>query len=150
MDDKEKAGIGQIGFMQGTVIVYSFSGVFQKLASRYPMISIQFLLFYGCSIGILFVYAVLWQMILRKVPLTTAYSNRAVSMIWSMVWSVLLFQESTSWNQILGAIVICYGIYKVMASGDKLRVVVFPNCDQLCSDCGYFTDYSEKSSNEAI
>lgn len=36
MDDKEKAGIGQIGFMQGTVIVYSFSGVFQKLASRYP------------------------------------------------------------------------------------------------------------------
>ena len=84
MDDKEKAGIGQIGFMQGTVIVYSFSGVFQKLASRYPMISIQFLLFYGCSIGILFVYAVLWQMILRKVPLTTAYSNRAVSMIWSM------------------------------------------------------------------
>ena len=53
MDDKEKAGIGQIGFMQGTVIVYSFSGVFQKLASRYPMISIQFLLFYGCSIGIL-------------------------------------------------------------------------------------------------
>ena len=119
MDDKEKAGIGQIGFMQGTVIVYSFSGVFQKLASRYPMISIQFLLFYGCSIGILFVYAVLWQMILRKVPLTTAYSNRAVSMIWSMVWSVLLFQERTSWNQILGAIVICYGIYKVMASGDK-------------------------------
>ena len=115
MDDKKKAGIGQIGFMQGAVIVYSFSGVFQKLASRYPMISIQFLLFYGCSIGILFVYAVLWQ----KVPLTTAYSNRAVSMIWSMVWSVLLFQESISWNQIFGAIVICYGIYKVMASGDK-------------------------------
>ena len=53
MDDKKKAGIGQIGFMQGAVIVYSFSGVFQKLASRYPMISIQFLLFYGCSIGIL-------------------------------------------------------------------------------------------------
>ena len=43
MDDKKKAGIGQIGFMQGAVIVYSFSGVFQKLASRYPMISIQFI-----------------------------------------------------------------------------------------------------------
>lgn len=116
---EKKTRIGQIGFMQGAVIVYSFSGVFQKLASRYPMISIHFLLFYGCSIGVLFVYAILWQMILRKVPLTTAYSNRAVSMIWSMVWSVLMFKESISWNQILGAIVICYGVYKVMAVGEQ-------------------------------
>lgn len=116
---EKKTRIGQIGFMQGAVIVYSFSGVFQKLASRYPMISIHFLLFYGCSIGVLFVYAILWQMILRKVPLTTAYSNRAVSMIWSMVWSVLMFKESISCNQILGAIVICYGVYKVMAVGEQ-------------------------------
>ena len=118
MKETKKTGLKQIGFMQGAVIVYSFCGVFQKLAARYPMISIQFLLFYGCSIGILFVYAILWQMILRKVPLTTAYSNRAVAMIWSLVWSVLLFKESISWNQIVGAIVICYGVYKVMAAGD--------------------------------
>ena len=141
---EKKTRIGQIGFMQGAVIVYSFSGVFQKLASRYPMISIHFLLFYGCSIGVLFVYAILWQMILRKVPLTTAYSNRAVSMIWSMVWSVLMFKESISWNQILGAIVICYGVYKVMA------VVLFFDCDQFCADCRRFADYFEKSCDEAI
>lgn len=119
MNETKKAGIKQIGFMQGAVIVYSFCGVFQKLAAQYPMISIQFLLFYGCSIGVLFIYAILWQMILRKVPLTTAYSNRAVAMIWSLVWSVLLFQESISWNQMVGAVVICYGVYKVMAAGDE-------------------------------
>lgn len=119
MTKTNKAGIKQIGFMQGAVIVYSFCGVFQKLAARYPMLSTGFLLFYGCSIAILFVYAILWQMILRKVPLTTAYSNRAVAMIWSLVWSVLLFHESISWNQVVGAVIICYGVYKVMETEDK-------------------------------
>lgn len=119
MAKSNKAGIKQIGFMQGAVIVYSFCGVFQKLASRYPMLSVNFLLFYGCSIAVLAVYAILWQMILRKVPLTTAYSNRAIAMIWSLVWSAILFQESISWNQIVGAVIICYGVYRVMATGEK-------------------------------
>ena len=43
MKETKKTGLKQIGFMQGAVIVYSFCGVFQKLAARYPMISIQFL-----------------------------------------------------------------------------------------------------------
>lgn len=118
-DDKRKIGVKRIAFMQGAVIVYSFCGVFQKLASGYPMISVQFLLFYGCSVGILFVYAILWQIILKKVPLTTAYSNRAVAMIWSLIWSVLLFQETISWNKIVGAVIICYGVYRVMAAGEE-------------------------------
>lgn len=117
-EGNKKIGVKQIAFMQGAVIVYSFCGVFQKLASGYPMISIQFLLFYGCSVGILFVYAILWQIILKKVPLTTAYSNRAVAMIWSLVWSFLLFQETISWNKVVGAVIICYGVYRVMAAGE--------------------------------
>ena len=113
-----KYGFRDILFIQGAVIIYSFCGVFQKLAGRHPMLSWPFVFYYGCSVGILFVYAILWQLILKKAPLTTAYSNRAVSMIWSMVWSVLLFQETVRWNQILGAIIICLGVYKVVTAKD--------------------------------
>ncbi len=119
MNNTNRAGMKLIGFMQGAVIIYSFCGVFQKLAARYSMLSIQFLMFYGCSIGILFIYAILWQIILRKVPLTTAYSNRAVAMIWSLIWSAFLFHESISWNQVIGAIIICYGVYKVMTAEEQ-------------------------------
>jgi drug/metabolite transporter (DMT)-like permease len=115
---KDKSAWKWILFMQGAVIVYSFCGVFQKMAANQSMLSWRFIVYYGCSIGILFIYAVLWQIILRKLPLTTAYSNRAISMIWSMVWSVLLFQETIRWNQVLGAIVICFGVYKVVTAED--------------------------------
>lgn len=117
--DKKKRSIGQVGFIQGAVVIYSFSGVFQKLASRYPMLSLRFFLLYGCSLCVLFVYAILWQVILRKIPLTTAYSNRAISMIWSMVWSVVLFQEHITWNQVVGAVIICFGVYMVMSAKDE-------------------------------
>lgn len=119
MESKGKAGFLRIAAIQGAVMIYSFCGVFQKMAARYPMVSFKFFLLYGCSIGILFIYAILWQLILRRVPLTTAYSNRAVAMIWSLVWSVLLFQERVSWNQILGAIIICFGVYKVVTASDE-------------------------------
>lgn len=119
MKEDKKSGLKLILFIQGAVIVYSFCGVFQKLAAQHSMLSIEFLLLYGCSIFILMVYAVLWQIILKHVPLTTAYSNRAIAMIWSLVWSVILFQESVSWNQVFGALVICFGVYKVIAAGEE-------------------------------
>lgn len=107
---------GQIFFIQIAIVIYSFCGVFQKLASRTSMFSWNFIFFYGCSIGIMMIYAVLWQIILRKVPLSTAYSNRAVAMIWSLVWSALIFRENIHWNQVLGAAVIFFGVYKVMTA----------------------------------
>ena len=85
----------------------------------YPMLSLEFVGYYAFSIGILFIYAILWQLILRKVPLTIAYSNRAIASIWSLIWGVILYNESVSWNQILGAVIICFGVYKVMAAKEK-------------------------------
>jgi len=99
--------------------VYSFCGVFQKLAAGSEPLSILFLFYYACSIGVLFIYALLWQLILSRVPLTTAYSNRAVAMIWSVVWGVVFFHEEISWNHILGALVICFGIFLVTTGGAK-------------------------------
>lgn len=45
---------------------YSFCGVFSKLASANEFLSFKFCLFYGISIIILGIYAILWQQILKN------------------------------------------------------------------------------------
>ena len=117
--DKQKVGLKQIAFIQMAVFVYSFCGVFQKFASREETLSLLFLVFYGCSFAVLFIYAILWQLVLKKMDLSVAYSNRAVAMIWSLLWGVLFFGETLKWNQVIGALVICYGVHKVVTANDE-------------------------------
>lgn len=103
--------------IQGAIVVMSLSGVFQKLAAGYEPMSFLFLLFYACSVAVLFIYAIVWQIILKRVPLIIAYSNRAFSTIWALIWGLLLFHETIRWNQIVGALIICAGIFLVTTGG---------------------------------
>ena len=50
-------------------------------------------------------------------PLTVAYANRPVTLIWGIVWGALIFGEKITWNMIAGALVIFAGIYLV--TGDN-------------------------------
>lgn len=91
-------------------MVYSVSGIFSKLASGEPFLSFRFILFYGCVIAILGIYAIGWQQIIKRMPLTTAFANKAVCTIWGSVWGVLLFNESISLGKIAGIVLIVVGI----------------------------------------
>lgn len=115
--DSHKITLRQILALQATVVVISLGGVFQKLAAGYPPMSLQFLLLYGCSLAFLFVYALLWQIVLKRVPLTVAYSNRAFSTFWALIWGAVLFHETIKWNHIAGAVVLCFGIFLVTTGG---------------------------------
>lgn len=92
------------------LFLYSFCGVFSKLASHYDFLSWQFCVFYGISLLILGIYAIAWQQILKKFKLTTAFFNKAVTIIWGMLWGILFFKEVVTWNMVLGAIVVLVGI----------------------------------------
>ena len=63
-------------------------------------------------------YAFVWQQILHYLPLTFAYANKGVSLVWGMIWGALFFQEKITWNMILGAAVIFFGIYLVVTSNE--------------------------------
>ena len=102
--------------VQCAVLIMSFSGVFQKIAGKHPLLSMPFILYFGLSVLVMGIYAVLWQIILKRMPLSVAYSNRAISTIWTVLWGVLLFHESLTWNKALGAVIICVGVYLVNAS----------------------------------
>lgn len=93
---------------------YSFCGVFSKLASNNGFLSLSFCIFYGISISILGVYAILWQQILKKFSLTTAFFNKSVTIIWGMLWGILIFKESITINMIVGAIIVLLGVLLVV------------------------------------
>ena len=98
-------------FMLHTLLfIYSFCGVFSKLASKHTFLSWQFCVFYGTSIMILGIYAILWQQILKKFSLTTAFFNKAITIIWGMLWGVLFFKEVITWNMLLGGIIVLIGV----------------------------------------
>ena len=64
---------------------------------------------YGAEIGVLGVYAVLWQQVIRKVELSVAYANRAVALLWSLLWAVFLFGEKITAAQLLGIALVIIG-----------------------------------------
>ena len=92
------------------LVVYSLNGVLSKLAAQYPFMSLRFLLLYGAGIGLLGVYAIGWQQVIKRLPLTTAYANRAVSVIWGIVWGTIIFHERLNVYQVAGALIVLVGV----------------------------------------
>ncbi len=90
--------------------VYSLSDVCSKTAAGAPFMSFRFLFFYGCVLGLLGVYAIGWQQVIRRLPLTVAFANRAVTVVWGIVWGVLFFQEQVSPMRLAGAALIMAGV----------------------------------------
>lgn len=101
------------------IFIYSLCSIMNKLASTYPLFSVQFCLFYVLGLLCLAVYAVLWQQILKQLSLTTAYANRPLAMLFCLLWSKLLFGEVITWNMMLGAAIILLGI-KIVGKADEL------------------------------
>lgn len=98
--------------------VVSCTSIFSKLAAGEPFLSFRFCLFYGSMIFILGIYAIAWQQILRKLPLVTAYANKAVSVIWGLVWGALFFRESITLVKLLGCAIIIAGVLVMETEGE--------------------------------
>lgn len=101
-----------------SLLFSSLSGVCSKKAAGYTdhLLSVPFFFWFGMVFVIMFGYAVIWQQILKRMPLTVAYSNKPVTLIWGMVWGAAVFGERITWNMILGAGIIFAGIYLVVSS----------------------------------
>ncbi|MCC6099012.1 MAG: DMT family transporter [Olsenella sp.] len=92
------------------LMLYSTSGILSKTAARYPFMSPGFILSYGGMIAVLGVYAIGWQQVIKRIPLTTAYANRAVTVIWGIIWGAVLFHEGVSPLKVVGALVVLAGV----------------------------------------
>lgn len=92
------------------LVFYSLSSVLSKLAAGQAFLSFQFCLCYGGMFLILVIYALGWQQILKRLPLTVAFANKAVTLVWSMVFGALLFHEQIRLNQLLGCALAVAGV----------------------------------------
>ena len=42
--------------------------------------------------------------------MSVAYANKAVTLLWALLWSVLIFHEKLQWNHIAGVAIVIVGI----------------------------------------
>ena len=84
--------------LQAVVIIYTISSVMAKTASRHKEERLLFLLFFGLEFILLGIYALLWQQMIKKFELSVAYANRAMAILWSMIWAVLFFWWVLYWS----------------------------------------------------
>ena len=105
--------------LHALMLIFSLSPVCSKLAGQQPFLSFKFIFFYGLVILLLGIYALLWQQIIKRMPLTTAYANKAVTVVWGMVWGALLFQEDITPQKCIGAAIIVAGVMLYAFSDGK-------------------------------
>lgn len=101
--------------------LFSLSGIMSKAAAQFPFMSLGFVGCYCAMVGILGVYAIGWQQVIKRLPLTTAYANRAVTIVWGIVWGAVFFSEPIVWQKVVGALVVLLGVvlYAAAEYGDQ-------------------------------
>lgn len=100
---------------------FSLSSVCSKTAAKQEFLSFKFILFYGLVLFILFVYAIAWQQVLKRLPLVTAYANKAVTVIWGLVFGLVFFQEKITVQKVIGAVIIILGVYLIVSDGEETK-----------------------------
>ena len=98
--------------------IFPLSSVFMKMASSNENFIIKMLLF-CLSIGVLGIFSVLWQKLLKNVNLVKAYIFKSTSTIWSVIYGVLLFSEKISINMIIGMVITTVGVIITIIGGKE-------------------------------
>lgn len=103
------------------LMVYSISGICSKKASGTIFLSGKFCLYYATIILILGIYAVGWQQIIKRLPLTTAFANKAITVVWGLIWGLLFFNESITIGKAIGTVLVIIGVV-IYANADNSEV----------------------------
>lgn len=97
-------------FLHLLLMVYSTSSILSKKASGFPFLSPGFILCYGGMVAVLGIYAIGWQQVIKRMPLTTAYANKAVTVVWGIIWGMIVFHEGVSPFKLFGAAIVLAGV----------------------------------------
>lgn len=97
-------------FLHMILIMYSICGIFSKLAGMQEFGSVCFFIYYGIELLILFLYTIFWQQIIKILPLTLMFANKAITIIWGIVFGMVIFGEKLTLGKIIGSVLIILGI----------------------------------------
>ena len=106
--------------LHALLLLYALSTLLSKLAAGEEFLSPRFILFYGGVIGLLGIYALGWQQVIKRLPLTAAYANKAVTVVWGLVAGLLFFGEAMTWGKATGAAMVIAGVVLfALADGEQ-------------------------------
>lgn len=100
------------------ILLYSLGTIASKLASQQQYLSQNFFFFYALAMLSLVIYAIAWQVVLKKIPLHVAFLNKAIVIFWTMLWGRLIFLEQITWNMLIGAAIVCFGVSWVVTADE--------------------------------
>lgn len=106
--DRRKVAI--LVILHISLVIYSIGGILSKMAAKTQFLGLDFCLYYCGILLILVVYAVVWQQIIKELPLTVVFANKAIIVIWGIIWGIAIFGETVNPLQMTGALLIIIGI----------------------------------------
>ena len=96
------------------VLLFSFTSVFAKSAANAynagGLLNPTLLLFIFLMLAVCVFYAFFWQIVIKNIDLNIGYANRAVYLIWSQIWAVMIFGEHLTPKNIVGLAVVMAGV----------------------------------------
>ena len=108
-EKKKKTKLKDICILQIVIAIYTLSTVCAKFASGQEFMSFHFILYYGIEMIILGVYAIIWQQLLKKFDVSIAYANKAMGLLWSIVWAILIFNDTITIKNVIGVLIVIIG-----------------------------------------
>ena len=122
------------------ILLFSFTSVFAKSAANAyndgGLTDRMFLLFCFLMIMNCVVYALFWQIVIKKVPLNVGYANRSVYLIWSQIWAISFFGEHLTVKNIIGLIIVMIGVIVVSLSAEDEEKPIADSGEKLPSERG--------------
>ncbi|MBQ3705226.1 MAG: transporter [Clostridia bacterium] len=100
-------------------LIYSLTSVISRKTGAYELFSLEFFVGYGLVFLCLGIYALGWQQVLKIFPLAQAYTNKAIVVIWGILWGRLLFGEEITAAKLIGAGLIVCGVILFASEGEK-------------------------------
>ncbi len=119
---KKKTALKDLLILQSVFVIYSISSIVAKFASAQltslqSVFTVKFILLGVLEVVILGVYALLWQQVIKKFELSVAYANKAMTLLWGLLWGALIFHEQITFTKVLGILVVFTGI--IIMNGEK-------------------------------
>lgn len=100
----------QIIYLITINIFYAFTGFFTKKASLNEFLSWKYVAYLVGAVMVLGIYAILWQQIIKKMPIADAYMFRGTAIIFTMLIAAICFGETIGVKNIIGSVIIICGI----------------------------------------
>ena len=95
------------------ILWYTETSILSKAASSYKFLSIEYIICYGLIIVVLGIYAIFWQQVIKPFEPSIAYSNKSISLVWTMLFSSWIFNEKITICNAIGAVIIITGVIMV-------------------------------------